>query len=48
MLEKNDDQNYAYLAAHLQTLKSVKDILYALNEQDIEAMKKGNAGDYDA
>lgn len=38
MLEKTDDRNYAYLAAHLQTLQSVKDILYALNEQGIEAI----------
>jgi hypothetical protein len=38
MLEKNDDKNYAYIAAHLQTLKSVKDVLGALNEQGIEAM----------
>jgi hypothetical protein len=38
MLEKNDDGNYAYLAAHLQTLESVKDILYALNGQGIDAI----------
>jgi hypothetical protein len=38
MLDKNDDKNYAYLAVHLQTLQSAKDILYALKEQGIEAI----------
>ncbi len=38
MLEKNDDKNYAYLAAHLQTIRSVKDLLDALSGQGIEAI----------
>jgi hypothetical protein len=38
MLEKNDDKNYAYLAAHIKTVESAKTILYALNEQHIDAM----------
>jgi hypothetical protein len=38
MLEKNDEHKYACLATHLKTLKSVKDILDALNRQGIEAI----------
>jgi hypothetical protein len=38
MLEKNDDHKYAYLAAHLQTLKFAQGILGALNGQGIEVI----------
>ena len=38
MIEKEDDKNYASLAAHLETLESTKAILYALKERGIEAI----------
>jgi hypothetical protein len=38
MIEKEDDKNYAYLAAHLKTLESAKEILHALEKQGIEAI----------
>jgi hypothetical protein len=38
MLEKNDDKNYGYVAAHLTTLDRIKSILMGLKEEGIEAM----------
>jgi len=38
MVEKEDDKNYACLAAHLTTADTVKNILSALKEQAIEAI----------
>ena len=38
MIEKDDDKDYAYLAAHLTTGEALKNILNALRDQGVEAI----------
>jgi hypothetical protein len=38
MIEKTDDKNYAFLAAHLRTLESAKSVLYVFKEKGIDAI----------